>query len=271
VLRTRLLTAAVALPVVLAAIFLLPAVGFSIFIFIVGLLGLFEVVEMTGAKSSYFPVDLLMLGVFPLLSILVAGSSVAEMPWLSGVPILSILLMLALVGLVARDGAEEVRRSQRISAFLLPLGAFSVGAMFPYFALVRNSRDGIDLILMMLLVVICTDTGAYFVGRAIGRHKLALKISPGKTVEGGIGGIIASIAASLILRSWLVAQWSVSETIFYAIIVAILAVVGDLANSAFKRVAGVKDSGWILPGHGGLLDRTCSLVFAAVLTYYYSR
>jgi phosphatidate cytidylyltransferase len=57
----------------------------------------------------------------------------------------------------------------------------------------------------------------------------------------------------------------------YAGIVAILAIVGDLANSAFKRVAGVKDSGWILPGHGGLLDRTCSLVFAAVLTYYYSR
>ena len=268
-LRTRLLTAAVALPVVLAAIFLLPAAGFSIFIFIVGMWGLYEVAEMTDGKSQYF--RLLILGVLPLVLLLASPRLVDDNPGFAIVPILSGLAMLALVGLVARNGAEEVRRDAWHRAFLLPLGAFSVGAMFPYFALVRNSPKGIELILLMLLLVICTDTGAYFVGRAIGRHKLAFKVSPGKTVEGGIGGVIASIAASLILRRWLVPQWSASETIVYAGIVAILAIVGDLANSAFKRVAGVKDSGWILPGHGGLLDRTCSLVFAAVLTYYYSR
>jgi phosphatidate cytidylyltransferase len=96
-------------------------------------------------------------------------------------------------------------------------------------------------------------------------------VSPGKTIEGAIGGIVSSIAGGLILRPWMVPQWNIARMIVFAALAAILAIIGDLANSAFKRVAGVKDSGWIFPGHGGLLDRTCSLVFAAVLTYYYSR
>ena len=82
---------------------------------------------------------------------------------------------------------------------------------------------------------------------------------------------MASIGGGLILRPWLVPQWNIERLIIFAVLVAILAIIGDLANSAFKRIAGVKDSGWIFPGHGGLLDRTCSLVLAALLTYYYSR
>ena len=150
-------------------------------------------------------------------------------------------------------------------------GALYVGPLFPFFALVRNSPNGVELIVLMLLLVICADTGAYFVGRTIGRHKLAMRVSPGKTIEGAIGGIVGSIVAGLILRRWTTPDWSLHKMTIFAGLVAVLAIVGDLANSAFKRVAGVKDSGWIFPGHGGLLDRTCSLVLAAVLTYYYSR
>ncbi|HVN29667.1 MAG TPA: phosphatidate cytidylyltransferase, partial [Candidatus Binataceae bacterium] len=164
-------------------------------------------------------------------------------------------------------GPEAVARGPMAVAS----GALYVGPLFPFFALLRNGPDGIRLLVLMLLLVICADSGAYFVGRAVGRHKLAFKVSPGKTIEGGIGGIVASIAGALILQPWLVAGWSIGKTVVFATLVALLAIIGDLANSAFKRVAGVKDSGWIFPGHGGLLDRTCSLVFAAVLTYYYSR
>ena len=120
----------------------------------------------------------------------------------------------------------------------------------------------------MLLVVIASDTGAYFGGRAFGSHKLAPRVSPHKTIEGAIAGLAASIATGLILRPWLMSQWSIGASALISGIIAILAQAGDLAGSAFKRVAGVKDSGWIFPGHGGLLDRTCSLVFAAVFTYY---
>ena len=85
------------------------------------------------------------------------------------------------------------------------------------------------------------------------------------------GALIACAIAGLALRGVLVPAWSAGRTLFASVLICALAQIGDLVGSSVKRAAGVKDSGWIFPGHGGLLDRTCSLVFAAVLTYYYSR
>jgi len=271
VLRTRLLTAAVALPLLLAIIFFLPPVGFSIFIGIVGLWGLYEVVDMVRALSKRHSrnaggaVGLVALGAIVLIDRLASHDAA----WI--LPILIILLMMLLVAWVGMRGSETVPKGIVFEIGFALLGYESIAVLFPFFAFIRNGANGIAILLLMLLLVILADTGAYFVGRAIGRHKLAFKVSPGKTIEGAIGGIIASIAGGLILRPWLVPQWNIDSVIIFAAMVAILAIIGDLANSAFKRVAGVKDSGWIFPGHGGLLDRTCSLVFAAVLTYYYSR
>ena len=126
----------------------------------------------------------------------------------------------------------------------------------------------------VVLLAVASDTGAYFVGRQMGRRKLAEKVSPHKTVEGAIGGMIATVAAGLILSRVFAptfAGWHLVTVIFFSAMISLLAQLGDLAGSAFKRAAGVKDSGWIFPGHGGLLDRTCSLVFAMVFTYYWLR
>jgi phosphatidate cytidylyltransferase len=274
VLRTRLLTAAVALPAVLAAIFFLPGWAFTLFIVVLGLWGLYEVAGMSGRGSRPRLLECLVVGIafglYPFLA------DAAKFSWV--MPTAAALLMLALVVEVGRYGAKDALARWNASGLgqlnakrlLAAIGALYTGLLFPYFALLRNSPRGIALVILMLLLVICTDSGAYFTGRAIGCHKLAVRVSPGKTIEGGLGGIAASIVAGLILRGWLVPQWSSAEMAGFAGIVAVLAVVGDLANSAFKRLAGVKDSGWIFPGHGGLLDRTCSLVLAAVLTYYYS-
>jgi phosphatidate cytidylyltransferase len=273
VLRTRLLTAAVALPLLLGIIFFLPAPGFTIFIGIVGLWGLYEVYAMASPLSAASILALLIFGLIPLIWLLagpMAGLYPPPYPDASRALILLLaVLAVAMINIsaVGIAGAESIPRG----LWAVASAALYVGPMFPFFALVRNGPDGIALLVLMLLLVICADTGAYFVGRAIGRHKLAFKVSPGKTVEGAIGGIGASILGGLILRPWTAPQWSIEKMIVFAGLVAILAIIGDLANSAFKRVAGVKDSGWIFPGHGGLLDRTCSLVFAAVLTYYYSR
>ncbi len=262
-LRTRLLSAAVALPVLLAAIFFLPDWAFTLLVGVFGLWGLYEVREMmrdgsTGQESSW--------SLFAFAAVILLGYLVDHNGgWI--LPAIVIVLMTFLVGWVATLGAQSVSKDLKLAL----IGYSSVFILFPFFALLRNGPNGIELFVLMLLLVILADTGAYFVGRAIGRHKLAFKVSPGKTIEGAIGGIIASIAGGLVLRPWLVPQWSIAAMITFAGLVAILAIIGDLANSAFKRVAGVKDSGWIFPGHGGLLDRTCSLVFAAVLTYYYSR
>jgi phosphatidate cytidylyltransferase len=153
-------------------------------------------------------------------------------------------------------------------------GAAYVGALFPYFALLRNRPSGVNWLIAVILLAVASDTGAYFVGRSIGRRKLAEKVSPNKTVEGAVGGMIATVAAGFILSRVFslipASTWHTGAVIFFSAMISLLAQLGDLANSAFKRAVGVKDSGWIFPGHGGLLDRTCSLVFAIVFTYYWA-
>jgi phosphatidate cytidylyltransferase len=240
---------------------------------VLGAWGLYEVWAMMHPLSLASILALLTFGLFPLLWLLAGPrEGFYPPPYPDAHRALIILLAVLAVAMlnitaVGSAGAKAISRG----AMEVASGALYVGPLFPFFALLRNGPNGSQLVVLMLLLVICADSGAYFVGRAIGRHKLAFKVSPGKTIEGGIGGIFASIAGGLILRPWLVPQWALEKMILFAALVAILAIIGDLANSAFKRVAGVKDSGWIFPGHGGLLDRTCSLVFAAVLTYYYSR
>ncbi len=265
-LRTRLVTAAIALPAILAAILFLPNWAFSLLIGVLDLWGLYEIFEISDSRDPAVIIE------FVLSPIWMVAASI--LPDLGANPLVAIVavtvaaFMGVIVFVVQTSGPETLRRHL---AFPTLVAIASVGFFFPYFGLVRNGSDGIALIVLMLLLVVCADSAAYFVGRAIGRHKLAFKVSPGKTIEGAVGGMLASIAGGLILRRWLIPGWSIGGTVIFSAIVAILAIIGDLANSAFKRIAGVKDSGWIFPGHGGLLDRTCSLVLAAVFTYYYSR
>jgi phosphatidate cytidylyltransferase len=103
----------------------------------------------------------------------------------------------------------------------------------------------------------------------MGKTKLAPSVSPNKTVEGAVGGFVATVVAGLLLFKMMGGRWDLGSVLLFSAIVSILAQLGDLAGSALKRAAGVKDSGWIFPGHGGLLDRTCSLVFAAFFAYYW--
>jgi phosphatidate cytidylyltransferase len=261
VLRTRLWTAAVALPTVLSAVIFAPAWFFTLFIAALGVFALFEIAAMTGTLRLVAIPLFAVVGGVPLFGLLYGGDA----GWL--VPAVVTLMMLVLVARIAIGGHASAPAIPAL-AFM---GAAYVGVLFPYFALLRNSPRGVELIILMLLLVIASDTGAYFVGRALGKIKLAPLVSPHKTVEGALGGLAASILASLLLRPILVPAWTVVATILVSSAIAVLAQLGDLSGSAFKRSAGVKDSGWLFPGHGGLIDRTCSLVFAAVFTYYYTR
>jgi len=149
------------------------------------------------------------------------------------------------------------------------IGGLYVGALFPYFAILRNDRGGIALLILMLLLVVVSDSGAYFAGLAIGRFKLIPRVSPNKTVEGAVGSLIAALLAGLLIRPLTVPSLNAKQMIVVSIAINVLSQLGDLAGSAYKRMAQVKDFGGLFPGHGGLLDRTCSLVFAVVFTYYY--
>lgn len=147
------------------------------------------------------------------------------------------------------------------------VNAFSaaVAGMFvlvpAWWALVRLHAHGPAVMLFLLLLVVAADVGAYFAGRQFGRNKLAPRVSPGKTWEGVLGGLLGAALIALVGVAW----FGVPAVPFVALcIVAVLAsIVGDLTESLFKRHAGVKDSGTLLPGHGGVLDRVDSVTAAA--------
>jgi phosphatidate cytidylyltransferase len=261
VLRTRVWTALVALPALLAVVLLAPAPWFARFVDLLTIWGLYEVGGITRARRP------LAIGAL----VLAGGGSAILIAWaperLWFIPVGVILAMLTLLLRMGRDSASAAP-SPGIGLTLL--GAFYVGALFPYFALLRNRPDGVAMVIFVLLLVMATDTGAYFTGTWIGRTRLAPRVSPKKTVEGALGGLALCVVAGLLLRQPLVLRWSVGQTIALSAVLGILAQLGDLAGSALKRSAGVKDSGWIFPGHGGLLDRTCSMVFATVFAYYWT-
>jgi phosphatidate cytidylyltransferase len=127
------------------------------------------------------------------------------------------------------------------------------------------------LLSFFFLVLMGADTGAYYVGRAVGRHKLAPKISPAKTWEGVAGGMLAALALATVAHFWFFRELPLKWALPLAAVMMILGVLGDLAESALKRSAGAKDAAKILPGHGGVLDRLDSLLFNAPLIYYFAR
>ena len=130
---------------------------------------------------------------------------------------------------------------------------------------------GAKLLTMFFAMVMMTDTGAYYTGRSIGRHKLAPRISPGKTIEGAVGGFITAIITGPLCRLIFFPEIPILHAVLLGAAIGIVGQVGDLAESMLKRGADVKDSGTLLPGHGGMLDRVDSILFCAPLLYYYAR
>lgn len=127
------------------------------------------------------------------------------------------------------------------------------------------------LLSFFFLVLMGADTGAYYTGRAIGKHKLAPKISPGKTWEGVAGGMAAALLLATLSHFWFFRELPLKWALPLAAVMMILGVLGDLSESALKRSAGAKDAAKLLPGHGGVLDRLDSLLFNAPLIYYFAR
>ena len=130
------------------------------------------------------------------------------------------------------------------------------------------------LLLVPVLATWASDTGAYAVGRTIGRHKLIPSVSPGKTVEGAVGGVVASVLVSWALSHWILRpathldfRWRYAGVILFGVLVSAAAQIGDIAESLLKRDAGVKDSSKLIPGHGGVLDRVDSLLFVFPVSY----
>jgi len=158
------------------------------------------------------------------------------------------------------------------------VGALYVGWMLSYWLDLRGLPDGRNWVYLAMLTTFVNDTSAYFIGRARGRHKLAPAISPAKTREGAIGGLVGAIIAAVVIAlvlklisaelgaAFAFRYWQI---IVLGFLVGLFAQLGDLVESLLKRQTGVKESGNLLPGHGGVLDRFDSLIFVGAVVYYY--
>lgn len=158
--------------------------------------------------------------------------------------------------------------------FQQPLSVVVIGIVYiciylSFLVTIRNSTDGILWIFFILLVLWMGDTGAYIVGSMIGRTKLYPAVSPNKTLEGALAGLVFSLVTGLACRKVFLPAISMNHCILLTAGTSLIGQLGDLCESVFKRERGFKDSGNILPGHGGILDRIDSLLFAAPFLYYY--
>lgn len=199
-------------------------------------------------------------------------------------------LALVLLFVLARQGIEWVRQPQATTQDGRPIsprspylawadigltmgGAIYTGGLLGYAPLLATVNEtptqggGQAWMLMVVFGTAACDTGAYFVGSLIGRHKLIPHISPGKTWEGLIGGVAGGILAAALLSGIL--KIGLPEAVILGLLVCAAAVTGDLSESFIKRASGVKDSGNIIPGHGGILDRVDSILFVTLAVYWF--
>jgi phosphatidate cytidylyltransferase len=257
----RVLSAAVFLPLFYLLVRYGPPVGFFALVWTVTLLALAEFYRLHFGPQAGFSSQWLGLGCATLLLI--------GLQW-PGVAPGELVLVLALAAiLVSRLASGDALKQGLVDAAVLLFGVVYVGLLLGHLLLTRALPKGEWLVFYLVLVTWAGDTGAYYVGMTVGKRKLAPQISPNKTMEGLLGGVALAVLAALAGRLWFVSAFSLSDCVALGLLLALAGVAGDLVESALKRSVGVKDSGALIPGHGGMLDRLDSMLFTAPTFYYY--
>ncbi len=188
------------------------------------------------------------------------------------IPLILVAFTVATLGAATLRGAPFDKIIASSGATIL--GVLYVVLLGGHLVAVRtefNQPLSADLLSFFFLVLMGSDTSAYYVGRALGKHKLAPSISPGKTWEGVAGGLLAGLVMGALAHFWFFRELPLKLALPLAAVLVIVGILGDLTESALKRSAGAKDAANILPGHGGLLDRLDSLLFNAPVIYYFGR
>jgi phosphatidate cytidylyltransferase len=263
-LAVRLITAALVAPLILLLLYFGPAWGWFALVLAASALGAVEFFAMT------HPGDRIAQGVGILLTLAVSATLYgagddprALLALLAGLPIAAIVVTLFRLG----DIGTAATRMAATAFGPLWLGTLT------FLALLRRDQGtlGPGYVLMTLMFAWLADTGGYFAGRFFGRRKLYEAVSPKKTVEGFAGALGGAVAGALLAHFWYLPQIPLGEALALAPIAGTLGQLGDLGESLLKRSIGVKDSGDIVPGHGGILDRVDALFITSAIVYLYTR
>lgn len=263
----RIFTSLVGLPILFVIIKYLPPGYFLVLVALAVVLGSYELYALA-ERRGFKPHKLL----GAILGVAAACSFFDER--VDGIAVVAASALLIPIAAIfrARHGGSDLEAELggiTITLFTVIFIGLLMG--YPVALLSDGGERGRDLTVLLFWVVWLSDAGAFIVGSRWGRHKLAPAISPGKTIEGAAGALVAAVGAALIAKAWFFTRLTLSQAILLGLLLGFTGMIGDLAESLLKRAAAVKDSGWLFPGHGGMLDRADSLLFAAPVLFYYHR
>lgn len=260
----RVVTALIGIPLILYLILFTPPITLIGVVFIFMLLGMYEYFALVKSRIPF----LLQISGYPIA----AAVLLSFYPDVGQIPAFFFPVSVAWVLTFALLARTDMKTAFEGSALTL-FGAWYVGGLMGYLVGLRmitnGGETGAKLVLFLLIVIWTGDTFAYFAGKGFGKHKLAPVVSPKKTVEGALVGLLFSMIAAVVCSLTFLPQLTPLQASIAGMVVGISGQIGDLCESIIKRAVQVKDSGTIIPGHGGVLDRVDSLLFGAPALYYY--
>jgi phosphatidate cytidylyltransferase len=260
-LKTRIIAALIFAPALLGLVFW-GGLPLAIACLLIALLMLWEYLQLTLGPGHVY-----IKAVAFLLTAAVAVQTLELLPPVAAGLMIPAGAMLTFIAVLAKptplDGALH-----RVA--VVAFGVAYCGALIPYLSRLRDLEQGLGLALMAVGCTWLADTGAYFAGRFLGRHKLYPAVSPKKTIEGGVGGAIASILIAVLIRALFALELSLLHAVVVGALAAVFGILGDLCESMLKRSVGAKDSGKLIPGHGGVLDRFDAMMFVVPAVFVYA-
>lgn len=255
--KTRIITAIIGL-IIVVPIIIYGGLPFIIVTYLLGMVGLFELVRMYNPKKIFsyiiFSAIFLWLLIYPGEALNFFSVELSKYQ-------IILIMMLFFLSLTV---FTKNKFNFTDAGFLL-LATVYIGISFYFLIEVRMS--GLNYILFILFVIWSTDSGAYFLGKALGKRKLWPDISPNKTVGGALGGILMAVIVGAVFQLVYPFELSFMSVIFLSVLISLVGQLGDLVASGFKRLYQVKDAGKLFPGHGGVLDRLDSLLFVLIVLY----